>query len=180
MNRIAALLGILLGSLVFVQATLAQEKKDSLPKGYQAVGPDKESALRKLCQATAESGRFSGAVLVADKGEVIYKEAFGFANRESDIPNTTDTKFRLASVSKQFCTMIVMQLVQEGKIKLDDKITDFLPYYRKDTGDKITLHHSSIGHQRFYSQFRLQRYHFSLVVRQGRIHSRALQRRFSE
>ena len=133
--------GILLGSLVFVQATLAEEKKNSLPKGYQAVGPDKESALRKLCQATAETGRFSGAVLVADKGKVIYKEAFGLANREWDIPNAIDTKFRLASVSKQFCTMIVMQLVQEGKIKLDGKITDFLPYYRKDTGDKITLHH---------------------------------------
>ena len=99
------------------------------------------AALQELCQATADTGLFSGAVLVADKGEVIYKEAFGMANREWNIPNTTDTKFRLASVSKQFCSMVVMQLVQEGKVKLDDKITDYLPYYRKDTGDKITLHH---------------------------------------
>ena len=80
-------------------------------------------------------------MLVADGGEVIYKEAFGLANREWNIPNTTDTKFRLASVSKQFCTMVVMQLVQEGKVKLDDKITDHLLYYRKDTGDKISIHH---------------------------------------
>lgn len=58
-----------------------------------------------------------------------------------NVPNTTDTRFRLASVSKQFCTMLVMQLVQEGKIQLDDKITDYLPYYRKDTGSRISLHH---------------------------------------
>lgn len=134
-------LALLFGSLVSAQETFGQEEKKALPKGYHEVGRDKESALRKLCQAAAETGLFSGAVLVADQGKVIYKQGFGQANREWNIPNTTDTKFRLASVSKQFCTMIVMQLVQEGKVNLDDKITDFLPYYRKDTGDKISLHH---------------------------------------
>lgn len=119
----------------------AQEVKTRLPHGYREVGLDKAAALRDLCQATAETGLFSGAVLVADKGEVIYQEAFGLANREWNIPNTTDTKFRLASVSKQFCTMVIMQLIQEGKVNLDDKITDHLSYYRKDTGDKITIHH---------------------------------------
>ena len=102
MNRNVALIGFLLGVMVSVQPSLAQEKKDPLPKGYQAVGPDKASDLRKLCQATADTGRFSGAVLVSDRGKVIYKEAFGLANREWDIPNTTDTKFRLASVSPHF------------------------------------------------------------------------------
>ena len=119
----------------------AQEVKTRLPQGYREVGLDKAAALRDLCQAAAETGLFSGAVLVADKGKVIYQEAFGLANREWNIPNTTDTKFRLASVSKQFCTMVMMQLIQEGKVNLDDKITDHLPYYRKDTGDKITIHH---------------------------------------
>jgi len=124
-----------------VSTVCAQEKATELPKGYREVGPDKAAALRDLCRATADTGLFSGAVLVADKGKVIYKEAFGLANREWNVPNTTDTKFRLASVSKQFCAMLVMQLVQEGRLKLDDTITDHLPYYRKDTGDKITLHH---------------------------------------
>ncbi|MDF1744355.1 MAG: serine hydrolase, partial [Gimesia sp.] len=118
------LLVVVLGSLVLNQAVQAQDEKTSLPKGYERVGADKQAALRKLCQATAKTGLFSGAVLVAEKGKVIYKEAFGMANREWKIPNTTDTRFRLASVSKQFCSMIVMQLVQEGKVKLDDKVTD--------------------------------------------------------
>lgn len=122
----------------------AQEKQ--LPRGYREVGPDKVKALGELCRATADTGLFSGAVLVADGGKVIYQEAFGMANREWNIPNTTDTKFRLASVSKQFCSMVVMQLVREGKLKLDDKITDHLSYYRKDTGDRITIHHL-LAHQ---------------------------------
>lgn len=135
------ILKLILTGLLLAPSAQAQEKAPSLPKGYREVGPDKAAALRQLCQATADTGLFSGAVLVADKGKVIYKEAFGLANREWNVPNTTDTKFRLASVSKQFCALVVMQLVQEGKIKLDDKITDYLSYYRNDTGDKITLHH---------------------------------------
>ncbi len=124
----------------------AEEKTVPLPTGYREVGSDKVTALETLCRATADTGLFSGAVLVADQGEVIYREAFGLANREWDISNTTDTKFRLASVSKQFCSMVVMQLVQEGAIRLDDNITQHLPYYREDTGNKITIHHL-LSHQ---------------------------------
>ena len=129
-----------------VQPARSEETKNTLPPGYQEVGKDKAATLRKLCRATADTGLFTGAVLVAEGSNVIYKEAFGMANQEWDIPNTTDTKFRLASVSKQFCAMVVMQLVQEGKVGLDDTICDYLPYYRRDTGEKITLHHL-LSHQ---------------------------------
>ena len=128
--------GMLIAGLVGARVDAAP-----LPDGYREVGPDKVTAIRELCEATAATGLFSGAVLVADGGEVIYKEAFGLANREWMIPNTTDTKFRLASISKQFATMIVMQLVEEDRMDLDDTISDFLPYYREDTGDRITIHH---------------------------------------
>lgn len=127
--------------LLLAQCLQAQEQNVALPKGYREVGSDKQTTLRELCQATADTGLFSGAVLVAEGGKVIYKEAFGKANREWNIQNSTDTRFRLASVSKQFCSMLVMQLVQEGKLKLDDTISDHLPDYRKDTGEHITLHH---------------------------------------
>lgn len=146
MKTVLTLFSLLFLNLLFGQAMQAQEEKAALPKGYREVGPDKAAALRELCQATAETGLFSGAVLVAEGGKVIYKEGFGLANREWNIPNSTDTKFRLASVSKQFCSMLVMQLIQEGKLKLDDKIIDHLPYYRKDTGKQITVHHL-LSHQ---------------------------------
>ncbi len=102
--------------LLVCRTTLSQEAQifgpsDKLPKGYFRVEADRAVAIEKLCRATHETGLFSGAVLVADKGEIIYRDAFGFANREWKIANTTDTKFRIASLSKQFCSMLVMQLV---------------------------------------------------------------------
>lgn len=156
MKQNAMIPGAVLASLMLVHIARSQEppslekqeppQQEVLPEGYHEVGPDKIAALRRLCRATAETGLFSGAVLVADRGEIIYQEAFGLANREWGIANATNTKFRLASVSKQFCSMLVMQLVQEGAVNLDDTIKDFLPYYREDTGDRITIHHL-LSHQ---------------------------------
>lgn len=87
-----------------------------------------------------EYGQFNGSILVAENGKVIYKKGFGMANMEWGISNQPDTKFRIASVTKQFTAALVLQLVEEGKIKLDGKITDYLTDYRKDTGEKVTVH----------------------------------------
>jgi CubicO group peptidase (beta-lactamase class C family) len=84
--------------------------------------------------------QFNGAVLVAENGKVIYKKGFGLANMEWNIPNQPDTKFRLGSITKQFTAALILQLVEEGKIKLDGKVSDYLPDYRKDTGARITIH----------------------------------------
>jgi len=142
--------------VVFLFAPTLRAQQPVLPNGYRSVDGDRVQAMRELCVATAETGLFSGAVLVADEGQVIYKQAFGMANREWEISNTTDTRFRLASVSKQFCSMLILQLVQEGRLQLDDRITQYLTWYRKDTGDRITLHHL-LSHQSgipdFTSQF---------------------------
>ncbi len=107
---------------------------------------DKQEALDQICEAMVESGYFSGTVLVAEDSQVIYRKAFGLANREWKIRNSIETKFRLASVSKQFCSMIIMQLVQDGKLELTDSITTHLPSYRQDNGERITLHHL-LAHQ---------------------------------
>jgi CubicO group peptidase (beta-lactamase class C family) len=85
-------------------------------------------------------GQFNGSILVAEKGKIIYEKGFGRANMEWAIPNQPDTKFRIGSVTKQFTAALVLQLVEEGKIKLDGKIADYLPDYRKDTGGKVTIH----------------------------------------
>jgi CubicO group peptidase (beta-lactamase class C family) len=84
---------------------------------------------------------FNGSALVAENGKVIYKSGFGMANMEWAIPNAPDTRFRLGSITKQFTAMLTLQLVEQGKIKLDGKISDYLPDYRKDIGEKVTVHH---------------------------------------
>lgn len=81
---------------------------------------------------------FSGAVLVAKKGEIIYKDAFGLANREWNIPNTVDTKFRIGSLTKQFTSAAILQLAAAGKLNLDDPIGKYIKNFPKS--DSVTIH----------------------------------------
>lgn len=101
---------------------------------------DKLEKIDRLIKGCIKNFLLNGVVLVAEKGEVIYQKAGGTADYTWDIPNEIDTKFYIYSMTKQFTAMLIMQLVEEGEIKLEGKITDYLPYYRKDTGDKITIH----------------------------------------
>ncbi|MEK6408996.1 MAG: serine hydrolase [Acidobacteriota bacterium] len=101
---------------------------------------DKAATIDELMKVYNSYRQFNGAVLVAENGKVIFKKGYGMANMEWNIPVETDTKFRLGSITKQFTSMLILQLVQEGKIKVEGKLTDYLPDYRKDTGDRITVH----------------------------------------
>ncbi len=83
---------------------------------------------------------FSGTVLVAKKGDIIFEKAYGEADRITKTPNTTDTKFGIGSVTKQFTAMLIMQLVEENAIKLQDTIGKYLPYLPKDKANHITIH----------------------------------------
>lgn len=65
--------------------------------------------------------QFNGTALVAENGKVIYKGAFGLANMEWNIPNTPETKFRLGSITKQFTAVLTLQLVEQGKVKLEER-----------------------------------------------------------
>ncbi len=101
---------------------------------------DKAKKIDELLNKYHEYSQLNGSVLVAENGKVVYKKGFGFANFEWEISNQPDTKFRLASVTKQFTAMLVLQLVEEGKLKLEGKLFDYLPYYRKDVGEQVTIH----------------------------------------
>ena len=97
--------------------------------------------LDKLITDYAAAGHINGVVLVAEEGNIIYSKAFGLANIEWDISNEVDTKFRIYSMSKQFTALLIMQLVEDGKIDLNQAISEYLPYFRKDVGSKVTVHH---------------------------------------
>ena len=101
---------------------------------------DKAAKIDEVMTAANKYRLFNGSVLVAENGKVIYKKGLGLAQMEWKIPNTTDTKFRLGSITKQFTSALVLQLVDQGKVKLDAKISEYLPSYRKDIGDKVTVH----------------------------------------
>lgn len=101
----------------------------------------KADKLDELISKFVQLRQFNGTVLVAENGIVILKKGYGYANFELQSPAETETKYRLASVTKQFTAMAIMQLVEQGKIQLQGTICDYLPDYPKESGIKVTIHH---------------------------------------
>jgi len=99
-------------------------------------------AFRAYLDQAAAADRFSGAALVAKNGKPIFTAVYGMADREKNIPNKLDTKFRIGSMNKMFTATAVLQLVQAGKINLTDPLGKYLPDYpNKDVASKVTIHH---------------------------------------
>ncbi len=94
----------------------------------------------KFVEAQVEKGYFSGAVLVSRNGKVIFQRAYGMADTEAKIPNTLDTRFRIASISKTFTAILVMQLEGEHRLALTDPICKYIDECPAGW-DAITLHH---------------------------------------
>lgn len=93
----------------------------------------------KLKEKIAENG--PGAVfLVAKKGNVVYKKAFGLANLELQVPMESNNVFEIGSMTKQFTAVSILMLMEEGKLQLDDEITEYIPDY-PTRGHVITIHH---------------------------------------
>lgn len=86
------------------------------------------------------SGTFSGAVLVARNGTVLVRKGYGLADRASDTPNTSSTRFRLGSVTKPFTAMAILQLQSQGKLDLEDAACDYLDDC-PDAWHGITIRH---------------------------------------
>lgn len=90
----------------------------------------------------SEGEAFSGVVLVARDGAPIYQKAVGLADREHSRANTLDTRFSLASLTKMFTAVAVLQLVQAGKVRLDAPLGTYLTDYpNQDVARKVTIHH---------------------------------------
>lgn len=120
---------LLLAFGLLFQLASAQQKPDPLSAGFdqimaQKFKPDEPGAT----------------VLVARKGRVIYEKAFGMANLELGVPMQADNVFRIGSITKQFTAVAILQLMEQGKLDLQDDITRFIPDYPTQ-GNKITIEH---------------------------------------
>lgn len=109
------------------------EEKLGLPDS-EAVAGEVDTYLR----AFQEMDRFSGAVLIARGGEVILSEGYGLADREAGEPFRPSTRFRIASLTKQFTALAVVQLQEKGLLSLGDPLSDYFPGYPR--GEEITLY----------------------------------------
>lgn len=134
-------ISFLVFTVTFITYSKGQSDSDVQINNTSIFYQNKAEKIDELVSTYAEYGEFNGSILISNEGEVIYKKGFGMANMEWGIPNQVDTKFRLASVTKQFTAMMIMQLVSENKLALDEPISTYLPTYPKNNGDKVNIHH---------------------------------------
>ena len=101
---------------------------------------DKTEAMDALFQDYARPGVPGASVVVIDNGKVVFKKAYGLANLESKIAATTNTNYRLASVTKQFTAMAIMILAERKRLSYDDNLASFFPGF-PEYGKQITVRH---------------------------------------
>jgi CubicO group peptidase (beta-lactamase class C family) len=129
-----------------------------------AAAQDVAAKLADYMDAQARVNHFSGAVLVAKNGKPLFEHAYGFADIDRRVPNTVETEFRIASITKIFTAAAVLMLRDEGKLKLDDSVFDYISGC-PDTWRAITLKqlltHSSGIPDDFAELTRMRREHRS-------------------
>lgn len=119
-NGVATLTGLVfVASGVFAQNSPRADKIDAYIQPY------------------VRSANFAGQVLVEKNGKIIFHKAYGFADREHHVANSTATQFHIASMSMQFTAAAILRLVDTGSIRLDEHIGDFIPGI--EGADKITI-----------------------------------------
>lgn len=106
-----------------------------------------EKKLDSLFSTLAKQGYLNGCVLIADQGKPIYQKAFGYANFDTRQALNNETMFELASVSKQFTAMAIMQLHQQGKLAYTDSLNKYFPElpYHGITISNLLHHTSGLG-----------------------------------
>ncbi len=103
-----------------------------------AQDPSFENKIDELLTKQFNQSQPGCEVLVAKQGQIIYKKAYGSADLELNVPLTPDMVFNLASITKQFTAVAILQLVEQGKISLQDNLQKFIPDF-PSKGYTITI-----------------------------------------
>jgi CubicO group peptidase (beta-lactamase class C family) len=118
---------ILLTALSLIFACKNKENTKNAALEFEVEENDKTQRLDSVYSAHFERNEFNGNILVAEKGKIIFQKSFGIANEETNEKLNIHTSFELASVSKQFTAMGIVQLQKEGKLFYDDPISKYIP-----------------------------------------------------
>ncbi len=129
MNRFASLLFLLALSI----AATAKPDKTTMIQFQQQV-----DGIFAPVFAPDQPG---AAVLIMKDGKKLFEQCYGIADMDTRVPVTPKTRFCIASVSKQFSAVAILQLVEKGLVKLSDPLSKFFPEYKADFFNRITLHH---------------------------------------
>ena len=109
--------------------------------GFQIQAQVNIEKTDSIVEHAAINDLFEGTVLIADSGNVVYQKSFGYTDKDSAFPIENSTSFGIASITKMFTAIIILQLVEEGEIQLKDNLKVLLPDLKIPKSSKITVHH---------------------------------------
>ena len=115
---------------VGVQLPASTDKTSSLTADQASLSHSADQTLQDRADAfmkgVQEAENFSGVVLIARNGKVLFARPYGMANLELDVPNTLETKFRLASITKQFTAAAILILQERGKLSVNETLCTYI------------------------------------------------------
>jgi D-alanyl-D-alanine carboxypeptidase len=111
------------------------------PQAKQIVGAIKNNVknIKDYLAELAKQDKFSGSVIVAKEDKILLQETSGYANKRFRVNNKPDTKFNLGSLNKSFTAVAVLQLIEEGKVGIDDPIGKYFKYFPAEIASKVTI-----------------------------------------
>lgn len=110
-------------------------------------GQSTEEKLDRYCKAAEATGRLHGYVLVKQHGRPVFSSGFGYSNYAEKTRPSADTKFQIGSITKQFTATVILQLADEARLKLSDKLSAYFPDFPKAqqvTIEQLLTHTSGI------------------------------------
>ena len=106
-------------------------------ESFTATASRTESAIDDY----ARKHDFSGTILVQDGTHILYNRSFGLADRAFAVPADNTTRYRIASITKLFTSVLILQLHDQGRLDIDGKLKTYLPDYPGEGAEQVTLHH---------------------------------------
>ena len=117
-----------------VQPTPQQTDKKKI-----SVNTEVFKKINEYLEDQANKNKLSGSVLLAKDGKILFEKSIGYASKRFKVPNNRDTKFNLASIGKLFTAVAILQLIEAGKIGIDDPIGKYLDMFPKEVGEKVKI-----------------------------------------
>ena len=136
LHRIGAFLALLLSISILAGCSSQQVASQADLKTKERYNAEQLSAY---FQSLSDQNLPGFSYLIAKNGKIIVQGSVGLADVENKVPNDPNTKFRAASITKQFTAVSILQLAEQGKLSLDDRLTKYFPDFSQ--GEKITIRH---------------------------------------
>lgn len=111
-----------------------------LPVTVKCQSSEKQHKYNVVVNEYIKEKGFSGAVLIAANGKIVFSRYAGLANRQYKVPVNADTQFRICSITKTFTAVIILQLMQEGRLELNNTIGSYYPEYKGEGRDRVNIH----------------------------------------